>query len=60
MGFFEACWEVVKVDIMNVFHDFHGMFERSLNVTFVIVWMNGLDTKGVDYYIIQLIPLMLT
>jgi hypothetical protein len=59
MGF-QACWEVVKADIMNVFHDFHGMFERSLSVTFVIVWMNGLDTKGGDYYIIQLIPLMFT
>jgi hypothetical protein len=21
MGFFQACWEVLKVDIMNVFHD---------------------------------------
>jgi hypothetical protein len=30
MGFFQACWEVLKVDIMNVFHNFHtrGMFEN--------------------------------
>jgi hypothetical protein len=37
MGFFEAFWEVLKVDITNVFHDFHarGMFEISLNATFI-------------------------
>jgi hypothetical protein len=33
MAFFQACWDVLKEDIMNVFHDFHtrGKFERSLN-----------------------------
>jgi hypothetical protein len=37
MGFFQVCWEVLKVDIMNVFHDFHarGMFEKSLIATFI-------------------------
>jgi hypothetical protein len=36
MGFTAACWEVLKVDIMNVFHEFHakGTFEKSLNATF--------------------------
>jgi len=31
MGFFQVCWEVLKVNIMNVFHDFHarGMFEKT-------------------------------
>jgi hypothetical protein len=37
MGFFQACWEVLKADIMNVFHEFHarGTFEKSLNATFI-------------------------
>jgi hypothetical protein len=37
VGFFQACWEVLKVDIMNVFHDFNakGMFEKSLNATII-------------------------
>ncbi len=37
MAFFKACWDVLKEDIMNVFHDFHarGKFEISLNATFV-------------------------
>jgi hypothetical protein len=37
MGFFQACWEVLKANIMNVFHDFHarGMFEKSLNIIFI-------------------------
>jgi hypothetical protein len=36
-GFFQACWEVLKIDIMNVFHDLHarGMLEKSLNATFI-------------------------
>jgi hypothetical protein len=37
MAFFQACWEVLKEDIMTVFHDFHARdkFERSLNTTFI-------------------------
>ena len=37
MVFFQICWEVIKEDIMGVFDDFHknGMFEKSLNVTFI-------------------------
>jgi hypothetical protein len=37
MAFFQACWDVLKEDIMKVFHDFHarGKFERSLNATFI-------------------------
>lgn len=35
MGFFIKCWEVLKQDIMEVFHNFHSFvfFERSLNAT---------------------------
>jgi hypothetical protein len=37
MAFFQACWDVLKEDIMKVFHDFHarGKFERSLNAMFI-------------------------
>jgi hypothetical protein len=37
MAFFQACWDVLKEDIMNVFHDFRsrGMFKRSHKATFI-------------------------
>jgi hypothetical protein len=37
MAFFQACWEVLKNDIMAVFSDFHARskFEKSLNSTFI-------------------------
>ena len=36
MAFFQACWGILKSDIMVVFHHFHvtGQFEKSLNATF--------------------------
>ena len=37
MAFFQACWGILKLDIMVVFHHFHvtGQFEKSLNATFI-------------------------
>jgi hypothetical protein len=37
MAFYQACWVVLKEDIMKVLHEFHasGKFERSLNATFL-------------------------
>jgi hypothetical protein len=37
MVFFQACWDMIKTDIMRVFHDFHACnkFERSLNAMFI-------------------------
>jgi len=37
MAFFQACWDVLKEDIMNVFHDFRsrGMFKRNHKATFI-------------------------
>lgn len=37
MAFFQACWEVLRVDIMKVFNEFHarGKFELSLNTSFI-------------------------
>jgi hypothetical protein len=43
MGFFEAFWEVLKVDITNVFHDFHarGMFGKtSIPPSFLLFRIN--------------------
>jgi hypothetical protein len=37
MAFFQACWEVLHLDIIEVFYDFHAreMFEKSSNVSFI-------------------------
>jgi hypothetical protein len=36
-GIVQACWDVLKEDIMSVFHEFHARskFERSLNTMFI-------------------------
>ena len=37
MAFFQACWGILKSNIMAVFNHFHvsGQFEKSLNATFI-------------------------
>ena len=37
MAFFQACWGILKSNIMAVFHHFHvtNQFEKSLNATFI-------------------------
>ena len=37
MAFFQACWGIVKPDLIAVFHHFfaNGQFEKSLNATFI-------------------------
>ena len=37
MAFFQACWGIVKPDLMAVFHHFFvtSQFEKSLNATFI-------------------------
>jgi hypothetical protein len=39
MAFYQACWGVVKMDVMRVMHYFHqyGTFAKSLNATFVVL-----------------------
>jgi len=46
-GCFLACWEVLKADIMNVFHDFHtrDMIEKSFNATFISSRALAADTQ---------------
>ena len=36
-AFFQACWGILKTDLMAVFHHFFakGQFEKSLNATFI-------------------------
>ena len=37
MAFFQACWGIVKPDLMAVFYHFfaNSQFEKSLNATFI-------------------------
>lgn len=37
MGFILHCWEVIKVDLLNTFHNFHSReyFEKSFNATYL-------------------------
>ena len=37
MAFFQACWVIVKSDLLGVFHHIYanGQFEKSLNATFI-------------------------
>ena len=37
LAFFQACWDILKTDLMAVFHHFFakGQFEKSLNATFI-------------------------
>ena len=39
LAFFQHCWEVVKVEVLNTIKDFyeHEEFERSLNSTFMVL-----------------------
>ena len=39
LAFFQQCWEVVKVEVLNTIQEFyeHEEFERSLNFTFVVL-----------------------
>jgi hypothetical protein len=39
MAFFQPCWNVLSLDIMEVFNDFHakGLFEKCLNASFILL-----------------------
>jgi hypothetical protein len=58
MVFFQACWDVVKEDIIKVFCDLHarGKFERSLNdsfITLILKLLGAVDLK--DFSSISLV-----
>lgn len=51
MAFTQFCWDVIRVDVMKVFLEFHqrGKIEKSLNATFITlipkkVW--AVEVKG--------------
>ena len=37
MAFFQSCWSILKIEIMEDFHNFHtqAVFEKSLNASFL-------------------------
>ena len=37
MAVFQSCWDILKQDVMTVFHDFHATrnFEKSINASFL-------------------------
>ena len=37
MAFFQSCWDIIKEDVMAMFHYFHahGTFAKSINATFI-------------------------
>ncbi|RVW51943.1 Transposon TX1 uncharacterized 149 kDa protein [Vitis vinifera] len=39
MAFWQFCWDIVKFEVMGLFVEFHhsGLFERSLNPTFIVL-----------------------
>jgi hypothetical protein len=39
MAFFQACRDVINVDIMGVFHNFQASskFKNTLNATFIVI-----------------------
>jgi hypothetical protein len=58
MVFFQACWNVIKENIMRLFHDFHAriQFEKSFNATFIALILKELGVVDVkDYRSISLV-----
>ncbi|PHT82420.1 hypothetical protein T459_15435 [Capsicum annuum] len=39
MSFFKVCWDTVKVDLLEIVHNFHQkeLFEKSFNATFIVL-----------------------
>jgi hypothetical protein len=58
MAFFQACWDVLKDDIMKVSHEFHarGKFERSVNATFIALVLKKSRAIAIkDFLLINLL-----
>lgn len=58
MAFFHTCWDVLKEDIMTVFHEFYRewRFEKSLNATFIALIPKKSNVKEVkDLHPISLV-----
>ena len=52
LSFFQHCWNILKDDIMAVFHEFHmhGQFEKSLNATFIALIPKKHDAMEIKDY----------
>ena len=52
MAFFQACWGILKPEIMAVFNHFHvsGQFEKSLNATFIALIPKKADVVDVKNF----------
>ena len=52
MAFFQACWDVIKLDLMEIFQVFfeRGQFEKSLNATFISLIPKKSDAVEVKYF----------
>lgn len=51
MAFFQSCWYVIRVDVMEVFLEFHQRvkIEKSLNATFITIIpkkVGAVEVKG--------------
>lgn len=57
MAFFQACWSILKTDVMVVFRNFHVqvMFEKSLNAIFIALIPKKLDVVDMDFWPINLV-----
>ena len=58
MAFFEACWDFLKLEIMEVLTNFHSqdVFEKSLNATFIALISKKVDVVNVrDFRPISLV-----
>ena len=58
MAFYQHCWRVVEKDVLVVFVEFfhHCMFEKSLNVTFIVLIPKTNDASNIrDFRPIRLV-----
>ena len=58
MAFFQICWDIVRLDIMVVLHDFHdwASFEKSLNAAFATLIPKKIPALVVrDFWSISLV-----
>ena len=49
MAFFKACWDFLKLEIMEVLANFHSqaVFEKSINATFMVLIPKKVDAVNV-------------
>jgi hypothetical protein len=55
LAFFYSCWELLKKDVMNIFHECHarGKFEKCLDASFI-----ALIPKNVGGWILTIFTIL--